>query len=263
MPDSIFTKYDSWEQVADGFIDKMGYDRGFKKWFLDRKFLGVVGDYGLYARAYKIYNELRNDWDHPSVVFGVEGSGKSTLAIQLCSLISPHSFSQEYVCYELSDLIRVLRIVKKGDSILLDEGGMFLFSRNALKSDVIDTIKMFQIIRQKNIHFCICIPNIKFLDTYFRSGRIKTLLRVLGRGRYIAYTGNNIPAIAQHYSKNFSLNNFKPFSDLFWTGHFRKDVCRINGFGMDTYKAGKDSHLSKYLSMMREEYSQEGSNGKE
>jgi hypothetical protein len=237
----------SFEDVAKEYQQGTKLPERFVPWFLDRQVLGNHFDMNMYGRCFVISERLRHDNDHVTVVFGREGSGKSTLALKVAVMTSPHSFCQTYVCYDTVDLVRAIKVIKKGDTLLLDEGAMFLFSRDFQKRETIDIVKLFQIVRQKNIHFIICIPYFKNLDNYFRNGRVQTLIQVTDRGEYLGYTGRCISEISYYLAKNPTLYGFHPVDGLYWRGNFNKVFPEVNDLNDKTYRKLKANHLDKYL----------------
>ena len=131
---------------------------------------------------------LRKDWDWLHVVTGYEGVGKSSLAMQMCIAIDP-SFNIGSICFTADEFMRAVDRAKKYQAILADEGSEFLLSRDAMKRENRDAVKLFTQMRSKNLFIVICIPNIMILDSYVREHRIRSMTRVVRRGAFEFYSG--------------------------------------------------------------------------
>lgn len=185
---------------------------GFRDWLatlIDRK-LPVYWDSLTYYRVYKIYYNLTKNYDEITIVCGYEGSGKSVLASQIATAVSP-TFKKERVGYDPEDLPTAFKDVKKGETVWLDEGALFLFSRNSTRRENKVIIQLLSIVRQMNLHLIICVPNFFIVDTYLRDHRVKNLI----------YIHKN--------RKEFILFKREAISYLNYHGKSVKDITR--GFG--------------------------------
>jgi len=212
-----------------------------KSYLADRYFSALI-----YYRCFKIDRELKEDYDHVSVVTGLEGTGKSWFAIQLCSVISP-TFSIEFICYSLADFVRIIKTAQPGDSILLDEGGQFLYSRQAMSDSNIVTTKLLMLARQKNLHVCICIPSFYSIDTYIRLHRVKSLYHVPKRGQIKLIIKKGIKLVSKEGAKYQTLTQVKLPVETFHTGYSAKKFPCFNNLNPDTYKELKAKHLESYI----------------
>jgi len=221
-------------------------NRDFKQWLESKKHFGRLFDYNLYARAYVIQNRLKDDYDHITVICGYEGEGKSTLARLYCAIISP-TLNARSVCYELKDFQKVLKDAKPGDSIIPDEGAIFLFSREAMNIGNRLMTKLLTIVRQKRIHICICIPNFFLIDSYVRNHRTGTLIYVKKRGHYKAFTGKAIQIVSKEGAKTKQIEGIKVPNGTFWEGDFCAKFIEINDLNQQTYDQQKEEHLNRFI----------------
>lgn len=240
-----------WCDVVDHVEKKLKFGAKFKEWMLSRESVGYHFDYLLWGRAYAISRELEKDNDHISVIAGMEGSGKSTMATQLCSVVSPN-FQIKNICFELPNFLKQLRDAKAGDSFQLDEGAMFLFSREAMSRDNRITTKLLTVIRQKNLHICVCIPNFFIIDSYVRDHRVKTLLQVKSRGLYKGHIGTAIKLVSKYGAKNKNVFEAKIPNGSYWDGRFNK-TFPLN-IDMDEYRKYKAKHLDSFLKDITKSY---------
>ncbi len=147
------------------------------------------------------------DWVH--CCEGPEGSGKTTLALQICKHVDP-SFDASRVGFnfaQINEVIDSLAGNTKGKAILLDEGAESLFSRDAMKKDNRDFLKLFMRFRKLNLFVVLCIPSFLTLDRLLRSNRVKSLTSCefdfdehnnLKQGHFSAYSYEKVKQIAQY-----------------------------------------------------------------
>lgn len=227
MPAHKIGETKSWDEIVSLVEEKVSsavrYKGKFREWFKSKENIGYLFDYFLVARAYNIVYALHEDRDHFCVIAGREGDGKSTLGIQLCSYIDPY-FNPSRICFTPLEFIWALKKAEKGQAILIDEGGMTLFSREAMSLTNRMFTKSFMIMRQKNLFVCICIPNFFLLDTYIRNHRVNTLIKILERGKYQAYTGFGITKVSKDGSKYMNISGIKVPDGTSWKGYFNKTM---------------------------------------
>lgn len=139
-----------------------------------------------------LINKKDFDWLH--VIEGYEGVGKSTLAWHTCKYIDPN-FTAKNVVFEPDQFRLLLQNARKGTAILIDEGGLLLFSRNAMMSDNKELIQALTMIRTKNLFICIYVPSFFILDVYVREHRVKTMCKVIKRGWFHFFSKKRIQQI--------------------------------------------------------------------
>ncbi len=181
---------------------------------------------------------------------GKEGGGKSTLAIQIGSWIDPN-FTLDNVCFTQEDYIRRLREVKRGACLVIDEGGVTLFSREAMGGINVLMVKIFMLQRQKNVSVILCCPSFWDIDTYLRRHRVNTMIRVYKQGHYMGYLLKAINIINDIGYRKRPLTQIKLPSESFWHGTFRKGFPK--SVNRDAYLKKKDTHLEKFLESIEED----------
>jgi hypothetical protein len=245
-------KQAEWEKTVNLVIEQAKRldptlnDKDFREWFSSKQYVGKPFDSNLIMIHYRLYkNRLLKNKDSIVVVCGYEGEGKSTLAINSCSLIDS-SFTEKETCFKTKRFFQILKKAQKGSSILIDEGGTMLFSREAMKRDNIMINKIFMIIRNKNLHIVICIPDFFSLDTYIREHRCNLLLYIPDRGDYKGITRKGIRYMNTIARKNRNIDSIKLMTDTFWHGHFNKDTP--SNFNYEEYLKMKDEYCDQILS---------------
>ena len=259
MSNRLTDKY-TWEELVikvcnnvESTLIKAGYKKQeFIEWLSTKESLGYVFDYNLWLKAFLISKDLNNDVDYFTVCSGKEGTGKSTLLAWFCSAVSP-TFSLKNICFEMLDLGKLLKTVKPRDSIILDEGLMFMFSREAMTGSNKMITKLFSIMRQKNIHIAIAVPNFFNLDTYVREHRVNTLLHISTVGKYMGLNKRGILYCNDQAKrlKNPSAIRYK--EGMSWRGYWNKENKQgdkfpvINDLNHVVYKDLKAKHMDGFL----------------
>lgn len=187
---------------------------------------------------------LRRDMDFFCVVDGYEGSGKSTLALEICDYVDD-DFNLNKVAFTGDEFIRVLRNAKPYSAVLLDEGGTVLFSRSAMQEMNKRIVELLMTVRAKNIFFCLCLPNIFWLDVYARKHRVGALIHITKRGRFAFYSKRRIGEMLKE--NNYGKANFyDSFSSLdgneLWDQYQKKKHAFV------------DDQLEKRMEISDEEY---------
>ena len=214
---------------------------------LTKEKCGKVFDKWLWARCYKIYKDLNNYGDHFTVICGKEGRGKSTLLTQMCAVISTDLFHSKHICYKMKQFTGGLKECQKGDSFQLDEGNLFLFSREAMSGDNKAAVKLFSVIRMKNLHIGICVPNFYTLDTYIRDHRVDTLIRISDRGKYTAYVGEGIKIVSKEGAPYKNMNGIRLPLKWMTKGWYTKEIPQINDLSTDEYNKHKEKNIDNFI----------------
>jgi len=249
------TKEFTWEEVIEKVTTqisrrKHNFNRNkFIEWYKNKEYVGKPFDPTLIYFSWKGYKRLNNDRDNITVICGLEGEGKSTLGINYCSLISP-TFTFDSTCFDSEEFKRNLREAKKGDSVLADEGGVILFSREAMNRTNKQIIKILTGIRERNINLVVCVPNFFIIDSYIREHRVNLLIQIRKRGYYRGYLRDGI-AIVNRNAKHKNVLAVKLGSDKFWDGHFNKELPK--DYDYISYKKKKNLNIDKSLAPSKEE----------
>ena len=68
--------------------------------------------------------------------------------LQIMAVIDP-TFHSNRIMYEALNFIEYLKTCKAGQAVQLDEGNIFLFSRQAMSASNVNIVKLFTMVRQK------------------------------------------------------------------------------------------------------------------
>jgi len=218
-------EYMSWEELLNHWLNKFPQFRGntkFKDWFMNNEKNGWLFDRMLIARCWKMHCDLVDkNKDHFALVTGKEGYGKSSLAIQMASWIDP-KFCDENITFTAREYATRLKVAEPGSCIVIDEGGVIMFSREAMTIKNIEMNHLFMLQRQSNISVILCCPAFFNIDSYIRTNRINSLFRVTEQGHYVGYLTKAIDIINSLQSTKKKISQMKLPSGSFWHGCFRK-----------------------------------------
>ena len=210
-----------------------------------------------WLKCYRIYRDIRfNNFDHVAVIAGGEGMGKTTFAIKMACAID-ENFSEENILYGPERLPGLLEDLMnnevKGKVIILDEGNMFLFSREAMSGGNKMMVKLLSICRQLNICLIINVPNFFTIDTYIREHRVKSLTMIYRRGYARVYNSKYLKLISVQGSKLKNVLGVKVSYD----GWF--DTTYSNSFppliNEANYLKLKNEHMRGFLQDLRDSIS--------
>ena len=158
----------------------------------------------IYRHLFDIQRDMKaHNSDRMIVCTGLEGCGKTMLSLQIASVLDP-SFNHERICYKKLDLLKQVRNAKPGQAFVLDEGNLFLNSRDHSSKDNKDMIKLFALYRELNLIIIINVPNFWTLDTYVRDHRVASLFMLNNgerQGTGKLYIGRGIKMVSQYGAK--------------------------------------------------------------
>lgn len=244
-------------KIRRGFKDKKE-EKEFVDWFMGREKVGWVMDHFAVFKAFKIWKELVDDWDHFTVITGREGSGKSTFAMQNASWVCPNftlanlkdtsADYQEALEKRNEDIIR-----RKAEglpppepmAIVFDEGNELL-SRESMKRHNIALQKTFIVQRRLHVFVIICVPNFFFLDPTVRQHRVRSLYHLYQRGRYKYFSEPATKIVADAAAKHKDVLKIKLKEEMFQYGDYRKALPYHLDWGeYDDWKLSRNRELLK------------------
>jgi len=186
----------------------------------------------------------KKEWDAVFLIDGMEGSGKSTLAMTCAWYLSKGTLSTRQVCTGTQDAIEKLEKFPDKSVLIIDEGDLLFSSKEVMRREQKNLIKILKVIRQKKMCLIIVAPIFFELNRYISVHRSRFLLHVytkknLERGRFI-YFGEKRKLRLYHIGKkNFNSYN-KPKSN--WNG----DFYNFNPFGEEYLKMKKKSLMESF-----------------
>lgn len=249
MGQTVLELGQTWEEVVDKVIKETNIkdSKRFKEWMMKRsnvksKMFGSK----MWVKCYNIWKKVHkenNDWF--GVVCGREGSGKSTLAIQMASVID-ENWNPSKLLYSPERLPDLLRNAKKGDCLVLDEGNLFLFSREAMGGGNKLMVKLMALMRQLNIVVLVCIPNYFTIDSYLRDHRLHGVINIpRKRGKFMCYNEKYLKVLSKEGAKYKDISKVRiPYDGWFdcWnSGQFPGNVDEVE------YSRLKKEHFDQFL----------------
>ena len=239
----------TWEEVIDKVIKetKIKDSVQFRKWMREREKVGSkLFNSKMWVKCYNIWKKVHkenNDWF--GVICGREGSGKSTLAIQIASVVD-NDWNPSKLLYSPENLPELLRNAKKGDCLVLDEGNLFLFSREAMGGGNKLMVKLMALMRQLNIIVLVCIPNYFTIDSYLRDHRLHGVINIpKKRGRYMCYNDKYLKILSKEVAKYKDISKVRiPYDGWFdgWNSSLFPDCI-----DQEEYLRLKKEHFNRFL----------------
>ena len=169
----------------------------------------------LYKKLLFAREQIKKDHDVGGVVCGSEGSGKSSLGGTIMQFMTKNKFNPvDQIIKDEDDAFRILSNAKRGSAVMFDEGYLLFMSIETMKKSQRDLVKIFSIIRQKNLFFLIVAPSFFRMSNYFTLDRTRFMIRTYvknnERGRF-AYYGDKAKAkLYRLGKKEHDYNAVKP-----------------------------------------------------
>lgn len=242
----------SWgKQVEKILRETRSVNQHFKKWLAYRKSDGgPFFNSPMYLKCYNIYARVNNKFkedDYFLVISGREGTGKSTLAIQIASTVDP-TFCMERVCFKRQDFLKQLKSAKPGQAIIMDEGNMFFFSREAMTEENREMFKLFTMMRQLRLFIIICVPKYFSIDSGLRSGdRINSHIYCYKGHKYTCFNEKGI----RYSNDNKRVGGLKYPPGTFFIGWWNKPFPTINDISVENYKKHKVDNFGNFMDSLR------------
>ena len=142
----------------------------------------------------------KQDWDSVVAICGGVGVGKSNLGLHMLEYWVKKLKGKvtekdiKHMCMGTEDFLKDLSDCKAVEMTLYDEAGE-LSSRRAMSKLNNMIMVTYQIIRADNIFTVLILPDIWYIDSYFRNTRIKGLFYVHKRGKVSFWSSNKIKKI--------------------------------------------------------------------
>lgn len=117
-------------------------------------------------------NTIKYNWDFPMINWGIEGSGKSMFG-SFMGFETDDNFGMKQVAIREEQIKDCFENSDKGQVVMVDEGGEYLFNRNWNRTENKERIQNLFLMRTKGLIIIVNSPEIKSLDVYLRSGRLR------------------------------------------------------------------------------------------
>lgn len=189
---------------------------------------------------------IKKNWDVVILLDGIEGSGKSTLALQIAWVLSKGKLNMQSLILGLEDAPDKLEKANQGDVFVIDEGSLSFSSRETMKREQVELIKIFNVIRQKNLVLIVVAPSFFDLNKYISVSRSRCLIHVytddqLVRGRFAFFNQKRKNILYTEGKKNYN-TYVKPEANFY--GRF----LQFNPLGEEYDKAKERSLFEAFQS---------------
>jgi len=155
----------------------------------------------------------KKDMDYFLGIIGYERSGKSNLAQAIAkSYIEcpPHhhhkapaiplKFDKNHYAFSAEQLSEKVYTLPRGSPVIIDEGATTLFTMDAITPEGREATKLITVMGERNLFVIICVPDFFLLTPYIRNHRLKSLCRVVSRGRAAVYSKPTMRKIEKNKS---------------------------------------------------------------
>jgi len=239
-----FCKKTTIKLAKQGYFNNNKEMKSFHKFMLSRDYLGnhrFVDDL-TWLKCWELTKEIKRDDDNIIAVVGNTGTGKSHTAKIIAGILTP-SFSAENILYTPEKLPHFLKTMKRGETLLFDEGALFVHSADHASTKAKQITKLLTMMRVAGLNVIICIPNFFLLSKYMREERVKVLVHVNSRGKFNVYKKDAINRISVEAPKRSNKIEMVAIPyELFYKGRCGKHIPQtINEKEYDSRK--KESFL--------------------
>jgi len=128
---------------------------------------------------------VKKNWDCVFCIDGREGCGKSTLALTIGWFLSNGKLLPKDICEGTRDVINKIENYKDESVLILDEGSLVFSSKDAMKREQKQLIKVLNVIRQKRMILIIVCPLFFDLVKYVAITRSRFLIHCYTKDDYV------------------------------------------------------------------------------
>lgn len=203
----------------------------------------------LHKKLDNVKKIMAKDWDCVFLIDGIEGSGKSTLGFACAWYITDGKLTMDNVCEGTSDAVKKLERLEDGSTLIIDEGSLMFSSKEVMRKEQRQLIKILNVIRQKMMCLIIVAPSFFELNKYISVDRSRFLLHVytgkdLQRGRFAFFSTKKKRILYALGKKNYNSYN-KPKAD------FRGRFTNFDPFGEEYKELKKKSLMESFKGDMK------------
>lgn len=273
---ALIKQYGTWKKVCEHVADTVKKtnpkfdNEGFIKWMLlQEKYSpndyegGLFGDNALYVHAYSIYKKLRegSNQHHMILVCGKIGKGKSTLGLQIASMIDP-TLDMSRICYVPHHLFKRMSVCKEFQANIIDEGGNFFKSRNAMTALNRDLTQAFQLVRDLRQVIIVCYDEPEKLDKEIIDKFDSCFFKIYSSDEsgdkrfrsYYAFNSTDFMKVKEHLKKKVPMGHAKIIHCATWMGHNNAHIPVLNGISDDLYRSEKRRYLKDHMAALSEKW---------
>ncbi len=152
----------------------------------------------------------KKDFDVMFLIDGQEGTGKSTLSFLCAWYLSKGKISMFNICEGSSDAAAKLEKLPDESVMIIDEGSLIFSSKDTMRQEQRQLIKILNVIRQKRMILIVVAPSFFELQKYISIDRSKFLLHVYTekktyrRGRFVYFSEKKKRMLFTIGKKNFN-----------------------------------------------------------
>ena len=162
----------------------------------------------LYKKLMNIKKIQKAGWDCCFIICGDERSGKSTLGLTCGWILSDGKLTIDNIAADTSDAIAKLESLPDESILIIDEGSLMFSSKDSMRKEQRQLIKILNIIGQKRMILIICLPDFFDLNKYIVH-RARFLLKTyadknLTRGRFMFWGSNKKNILYEVGKKHFN-----------------------------------------------------------
>lgn len=159
----------------------------------------------LYQKLLNVKKIQKRLWDCCICIAGFERSGKSTIGLTIGYILSDGNLTINNIAANTTEAIEKLENLPDDSVLIIDEAALMLSSKDVMKKEQRQIIKILNIIGMKRMILIVIIPNFFDLNKYIAVERSRFLIKVYAdkhghRGRF-AYWGEKRKSILYKYGK--------------------------------------------------------------
>jgi len=152
---------------------------------------------------------VKKNWDMVILIDGLERSGKTTLGFTCATYLTQGRFTHKQICSGIKDTPSKIENAKQGDLLFEDESELAFSSKDAMRQEQRDLIKIMNIVGQKGLIFILILPSFFELAKYIATHRSRFLLHVytdkqMNRGRFAYFGTKRKKMLYEIGKKNFN-----------------------------------------------------------
>lgn len=159
----------------------------------------------LYEKLLNVKKIQKRLWDCCICIAGFERAGKSTMGLTIGYILSDGTLTVNNIAANTTEAIEKLENLPDKSVLVIDEAALMLSSKDVMKKEQRQIIKILNIIGMKRMILIVIIPNFFDLNRYIAVDRSRFLIKVYSdkngkRGRF-AYWGEKRKSILYKYGK--------------------------------------------------------------
>jgi len=178
---------------------------------------------------------LKKDMDYFLMVVGYERSGKSNLAQAIAQAYLEESpkyhhkhkntkiqLTSKNFVFDVETLQERVYTLPRGSPIIIDEGATTILAHESITPQGREALKLVTTMGERNLFVIICVPDFFLVQPYIRNNRVKSVFRVVSRGRYYLYNKVAMGKIIK--DKKTGRTRYPPFTYVDYWGEQKGEL---------------------------------------